>query len=69
VLAYFLTASTFTVEIPVMGTFEIRDGKIAVWRDYFDLNQLFESGTRCTSSSGQPARLRAGSMIGRLMGS
>jgi len=21
----------------VMGTFEIRDGKIAAWRDYFDL--------------------------------
>jgi limonene-1,2-epoxide hydrolase len=25
------------VELPVMGTFEVRDGKIAVWRDYFDL--------------------------------
>jgi len=22
----------------VMGTFEVRDGKIAAWRDYFDLN-------------------------------
>ena len=22
-----------------MGTFEVRDGKIAKWRDYFDLNQ------------------------------
>jgi limonene-1,2-epoxide hydrolase len=22
-----------------MGTFEVRDGKIAAWRDYFDLNQ------------------------------
>ncbi len=28
-----------TIELPVMGTFEIRDGKIAKWRDYFDLNQ------------------------------
>jgi limonene-1,2-epoxide hydrolase len=28
-----------TVELPVMGTFEVRDGKIAAWRDYFDLNQ------------------------------
>jgi limonene-1,2-epoxide hydrolase len=27
------------IELPVMGTFEIRDGKIAAWRDYFDLNQ------------------------------
>lgn len=26
-----------TVELPVMGTFEIKDGKIAAWRDYFDL--------------------------------
>ena len=27
-------------ELPVMGTFEIRDGKIKAWRDYFDLNQF-----------------------------
>ena len=26
-----------TVELPVMGAFEIRDGKIAAWRDYFDM--------------------------------
>jgi limonene-1,2-epoxide hydrolase len=25
------------IEIPVMGTFDIRRGKIARWRDYFDL--------------------------------
>lgn len=24
------------VELPVMGVFEVRDGKIAHWRDYFD---------------------------------
>lgn len=24
-------------EAPVMGVFEVRDGKIAAWRDYFDL--------------------------------
>jgi len=23
--------------LPVMGVFEVRDGKIAAWRDYFDL--------------------------------
>jgi limonene-1,2-epoxide hydrolase len=28
-----------TIELPVMGTFEVRNGKIAAWRDYFDLNQ------------------------------
>ena len=27
-----------TIELPVMGTFEIKDGKIAAWRDYFDLS-------------------------------
>jgi limonene-1,2-epoxide hydrolase len=25
------------IELPVMGVFELRDGKIAAWRDYFDL--------------------------------
>jgi limonene-1,2-epoxide hydrolase len=29
-----------TIELPVMGTFEVADGKIAAWRDYFDLNQF-----------------------------
>src|SRR5215218_119825 len=28
------------IELPVMGTFEVRDGRIAAWRDYFDLNQF-----------------------------
>jgi limonene-1,2-epoxide hydrolase len=31
---------TGTIELPVMGTFEVADGKIAAWRDYFDLNQF-----------------------------
>jgi len=25
------------VELPVMGVFEFRDGKICAWRDYFDM--------------------------------
>ena len=29
-----------TIELPVMGTFEVADGKIVAWRDYFDLNQF-----------------------------
>ena len=29
-----------TIELPVMGTFEVRDGKIAAWRDYFDVNMF-----------------------------
>src|SRR5690242_39964 len=27
-------------ELPVMGTFEVKDGKISAWRDYFDMNQF-----------------------------
>ncbi|OWY61126.1 hypothetical protein B7486_65455 [cyanobacterium TDX16] len=33
-----------TVSLPVMGTFEVQDGKITAWRDYFDLNQFFSGG-------------------------
>src|SRR2546427_12652572 len=29
-----------SIELPVMGTFEIDGDKIAAWRDYFDLNQF-----------------------------
>jgi limonene-1,2-epoxide hydrolase len=29
-----------TFELPVMGTFEVTDGKIKAWRDYFDMNQF-----------------------------
>ncbi len=28
---------TGNISIPVTGVFEIRDGKIALWRDYFDM--------------------------------
>jgi limonene-1,2-epoxide hydrolase len=28
------------LELPVMGTFEVAGGKIAAWRDYFDMNQF-----------------------------
>ena len=27
-------------EIPVMGVFEVSDGKVAAWRDYFDMGQV-----------------------------
>jgi limonene-1,2-epoxide hydrolase len=29
-----------SIELPVMGTFEVTEGKIAAWRDYFDMNQF-----------------------------
>ena len=28
------------VSVPCMGIFELRDGKIAAWRDYWDLQQF-----------------------------
>jgi limonene-1,2-epoxide hydrolase len=34
------TMSDRTFELPVMGVFEVTDGKIDAWRDYFDLNQF-----------------------------
>lgn len=30
------------VELPVMGSFEVKQSKISVWRDYFDMAQLRE---------------------------
>ena len=29
-----------SISLPVMGTFELVDGKIAKWRDYFDLRDF-----------------------------
>jgi limonene-1,2-epoxide hydrolase len=34
-----------SIELPVMGTFEIAGGGIAAWRDYFDLNQFMSQLT------------------------
>ncbi len=34
------TAGTKQIRLPVMGIFEVVDGRIAAWRDYFDLNQF-----------------------------
>jgi limonene-1,2-epoxide hydrolase len=34
------TLSDKSFGLPVMGTFEIRDGRINAWRDYFDTNQF-----------------------------
>jgi limonene-1,2-epoxide hydrolase len=28
------------LELPVMGAFELREGKISAWRDYFDMGQF-----------------------------
>jgi limonene-1,2-epoxide hydrolase len=34
------TFATTTIDLPVMGTFEVSGDKITAWRDYFDLNQF-----------------------------
>ncbi|MHB8574320.1 MAG: SgcJ/EcaC family oxidoreductase [Dehalococcoidia bacterium] len=31
------TLGEATIDLPVAGVFEVRDGKVAAWRDYFDL--------------------------------
>ena len=31
-----------TIVLPVMGVFELSDGKISAWRDYFDMNQYMQ---------------------------
>jgi limonene-1,2-epoxide hydrolase len=34
------TLGTTEAPIPVMGVFEVADGRITAWRDYFDLAQV-----------------------------
>jgi len=34
------TMGKIVAPLPVMGTFQIRDGKICAWRDYFDMGQI-----------------------------
>ncbi len=35
-----LSTDSATAPVPVMGAFEVRDGRISAWRDYFDLAQV-----------------------------
>ena len=34
-----------SVELPCFGCFELRDGKISVWRDYFDMATYTKAST------------------------
>jgi limonene-1,2-epoxide hydrolase len=36
----FVMADGKRIELRVAGVFEVRDGKVAVWRDYFDLAEF-----------------------------
>ncbi len=38
-------SSERVVELPVMGIFEVDDGLITAWRDYFDINQFMNQLT------------------------
>jgi len=40
------------VELPVCGVFAFRDGKIAVWREYFDLGTLVRQWPALAASLG-----------------
>jgi limonene-1,2-epoxide hydrolase len=42
-------------DLPVMGVFELRDGRIALWRDYFDLQTVL---TAMQAAQGQPDQAR-----------
>lgn len=41
-----LRRGSFAMEFWVCGTFEVRDGKIVLWRDYFDWPTFLASGVR-----------------------
>src|SRR5687768_6409299 len=40
-----LTMGDNQVALPVVGVFEISDGKIRAWRDYFDMGQFTGAGS------------------------
>jgi limonene-1,2-epoxide hydrolase len=41
-----------TIELPVVGVFEVHGGKITAWRDYFDSAQLAGQSTKSEHPSG-----------------
>jgi limonene-1,2-epoxide hydrolase len=41
-----------TIELPVVGVFEVQGGKITAWRDYFDSAQLAGQSTKSEHPSG-----------------
>jgi len=46
-----LTADRWA-ELPVTGVIEVKDGKIVVWREYFDLATLFRSWPELQAAMG-----------------
>lgn len=39
------TFATHSIELPVMGAFEVADDHLTAWRDYFDLQQFMSQMT------------------------
>lgn len=56
-----LRRGSFAMEFWVCGTFEVRDGKIVLWRDYFDWPTFLAAGVRGAgrAAAGAVARRRA----------
>jgi len=44
-----------TIELPCCGVFELRDGKIGIWRDYFDMNSYVQALEEVTVAVRAPA--------------
>jgi len=40
-------------DFPTMGAFDLRDGRISAWRDYFDLAQAMEAMAKASSVAGR----------------
>jgi limonene-1,2-epoxide hydrolase len=40
-----VTMGERSIDLPVMGVFEIEDGRIKAWRDYFDMAQFTGAGS------------------------
>lgn len=52
----FYNAQGSRVAIPVMGSFRVRDGLIAEWRDYFDMGDLMTEFSKLNNPVGTQER-------------
>ncbi len=52
-----------TVELPVAGVFEVSDGKITAWRDYFDMATWTRQTSGCVGT-----RSGLGGRVGTFVG-
>lgn len=57
-----LRAGAWEASFWVCGTFEVRDGRIVLWRDYFDWTTFLTAGAR---GAGKALMSRAGALASR----